>query len=180
VATDLALTVQNGDARRNVILEYFPNFAPAGRDVYTVNKYRGSEGQPLMNDHKIFRSSEMLLILAEAAAPNNPQRVSDLIDDLRDARFGNDVANIPVANSTAAYGLILDERRLEFAFEGHRYNDLRRLGALGNRSVDRAPQDCTPFGACDLPISDHRFTWPIPQNEFNANPGLRAQQNPGY
>ncbi|BAO54252.1 RagB/SusD family nutrient uptake outer membrane protein [Nonlabens marinus] len=181
VATDLALTVEPGDRRSAVIYEFFPNFSQAGRDVYTVNKYRGSEGQPLMNDHKIFRSSEMLLILAEAAAANNnTQRVTDLIDDLRDSRYGADVADKVVSNQTQAYGLILDERRLEFAFEGHRYNDLRRLGALGNRSIDRAAEDCASFGACDLPISDFRFTWPIPQAEFNGNPGLRAQQNPGY
>ena len=31
-----------------------------------------------------------------------------------------------------------------------------------------------------IPYDDHRFVWPIPQNELNANPTLQAQQNPGY
>lgn len=31
-----------------------------------------------------------------------------------------------------------------------------------------------------IPYDDHRFIWPIPQNELNANPLLATQQNPGY
>lgn len=181
VATNLALAVESNDGRRPVIYEFFPNFAPAQRDVYTVNKYRGSEGQPLMNDHKILRSSEMLLIAAEAAADaNNLNEAARLIDMLRDSRFENDEPTPAYTSQTQAFGAIIDERRLEFAFEGHRYNDLRRLGVRGNRGIDRADQDCVEFGACDLPVTDFKFTWPIPQAEFNANPGLRAQQNPGY
>jgi len=49
----------------------FEPWPAAGRNVYTVNKYRGSQGRPLMNDHKILRSSEMVLILAEARAQAN-------------------------------------------------------------------------------------------------------------
>ncbi|SCY22063.1 Starch-binding associating with outer membrane [Nonlabens sp. Hel1_33_55] len=181
VATDLALTVQVADVRSEVIYEFFPTFPLAGRDVYTVNKYRGSSGQPLMNDLKIFRSPEMLFILAEGAAQDGDfDTVEDLLDDLRDARFDLDIPREEYTSAQEAYGAILDERRLEFAFEGYRYKDLRRLGALGNRSIDRADQDCERFNACDLPITDFRFTWPIPQAEFNANPPLRDQQNPGY
>lgn len=31
-----------------------------------------------------------------------------------------------------------------------------------------------------IPYDDHRFIWPIPQSELNANPTLATQQNPGY
>jgi hypothetical protein len=134
-----------------------------------------------MNDQKILRSSEMLLILAEARAnAGDAPGVAGLIDDLRDSRFGADQATPAYANITEAWGAIVDERRLEFAFEGRRYVDLRRLGSLGNRGIDRANMDCAPFAACDLALSDFRFNWPIPLSEFNGNPGLRAQQNPGY
>lgn len=37
-----------------------------------------------------------------------------------------------------------------------------------------------PLGVSAIPYDDHRFIWPIPQNELNANPTLEAQQNPGY
>ncbi|MEL6977023.1 MAG: RagB/SusD family nutrient uptake outer membrane protein, partial [Bacteroidota bacterium] len=39
-------------------------------DVLLVSKYEGIEGQPLLNDLKIFRSSELVLFRAEAAAAN--------------------------------------------------------------------------------------------------------------
>lgn len=157
----------------------------AGRDAYIVNKYRGSEGVPLMNDLKIFRSSEMLMILAEAAADAGnlnagPTSVAGLLAQIRTARFGTAQATPVFADATAAWGAILDERRIEFAFEGHRYKDLKRLGVKGNRQVQRTANDCAASGACTLPTTDPRFTWPIPQVEFNGNPGLRAQQNPGY
>ena len=57
-------------------------------DVLYVGKYRGSEGQDLMNDLKIFRSSEMLLIIAEAeAAAGDLAAAAASIKTLRDARF---------------------------------------------------------------------------------------------
>jgi hypothetical protein len=182
MATDLWFAYKTGDLRRDNNGIRFPEVGAAGdRDVYIVNRYRGSEGQPLMNDHKIFRSSEMLMILAEGAADaNNRDQVADFLDQLIDARFGDDQDTPVYANITEAYGAILDQRRVEFAFEGFRYKDLRRLGTLGNRTAVRANMDCAPFGACDIAVTDFRFTWPIPLAEFRGNPGLREQQNSGY
>ncbi|MGF1585366.1 MAG: RagB/SusD family nutrient uptake outer membrane protein [Bacteroidales bacterium] len=37
-----------------------------------------------------------------------------------------------------------------------------------------------PRGVTAIPYDDHRFVWPIPQNEIDSNPTLQAQQNPGY
>lgn len=154
-------------------------------DVLVIQKYPGSEGQPLMNDLKIFRSSEMLLILAEARAAEgnfngSSNSTASLIKQLRDARFGSD-QDLPTYSSQAeAFAAILDERRVEFAFEGHRYKDLKRLGQRANQGVERDPLDCAFNGQCTLPATDFRFTLPIPLIEFNGNPGLRDQQNPGY
>jgi len=181
VATALYNAFDANDVRRGVNAEAYEPLPAAGRNVYTVNKYRGSQGRPLMNDHKILRSSEMVLILAEARAQaNDPAGAAGFVDQIRDARFGSDQTAPSYVSQSEAFGGILDERRLEFAFEGHRYKDLRRLGAKGNRTVDRDAGDCTPFGACTIAINDDRFTWPLPLAEFNGNPALRAQQNPGY
>lgn len=156
-----------------------PNFV--NDDILVVSKYPGSDGQPLMNDLKVFRSSEMLFIAAEAqAAAGNLSGAAALLKQLRDARLGQDTPALTFANETEAFGAILDERRIELVFEGHRYKDLKRLGVRGNRSVDRDPLDCAINGACSLPSTDHRFTLPIPQVETNANAVIREQQNPGY
>jgi hypothetical protein len=155
---------------------------PVNNDILVIRKYPGSEGRPLMNDLKVFRSSEMLLILAEArAAQGNFSGAAQLIKQLRDARFGSAQPLPSYSNQAEAFAGVLDERRVELCFEGFRYKDLKRLGVAANRGVDRNIIDCTiQSGACTLPASDFRFTLPIPIVEINANPGIREQQNPGY
>ncbi|MGA9239980.1 RagB/SusD family nutrient uptake outer membrane protein, partial [Robiginitalea sp.] len=160
--------------------DYESNNNPA-TDIIVIQKYPGSEGQPLMNDLKIFRASEMYLIRAEAAvAQGNLGVAANLIKDIRDARFGEATAAPSFGSPTEAYAAILDERRVELAFEGHRWFDLKRLGTRANQGVLKDPIDCAFNGACTLSADDFRFTLPLPIVEFNANPGLREQQNPGY
>lgn len=148
-------------------------------DVLIVWKYPGSDGQPLMNDVKVFRSAEMLLIRAEAAADaNNLSQAATLIRQLRDARFGAPQPTPSFANQAEAFGAILDERRLELLFEGHRWVDLKRLGDRGNRAIDRDDRECSFLAGCTLSSGDFRFTLPIPIAEITANSAV--EQNPGY
>jgi len=154
-----------------------PNYQNS--DILPVNKYSGSDGAPLMNDHKIFRVSEMVFIQAEAlAAANDLVGAATSIKTLRDARFGTDTPLPVYATQQEAFGDILDERRKELFVEGHRWLDLKRLGERANRTIQRDPADCSITNACSLPITDHRFTLPIPVRETNINPAL--EQNPGY
>ncbi|MBC2837703.1 RagB/SusD family nutrient uptake outer membrane protein [Robiginitalea sp. SC105] len=153
----------------------------AARDILVIQKYPGSEGQPLMNDLKVFRVSEMYLIRAEAYVANNQlDQAASLIKAIRDARFGTATVAPVFSSQQEAYDAILDERRVELAFEGHRYIDLKRLGQRAGQGVEKDPVDCAFNGACTLPADDYRFTLPLPIVEFNANPDLREQQNPGY
>ena len=159
-----------------------PN-ASFGTDQIIISKYTGSEGQPLMNDLKVFRSSEMLFIMAEAQVrlSNNLSAAANLLKELRDVRLGADTPLLSFTSAQEALAAILDEKRLEFAFEGHRYRDLKRIGTLANRGINRDETDCNrQSGACTLPASDFRFTLPIPISEINANPPIGDQQNPGY
>ncbi|MEO9871135.1 RagB/SusD family nutrient uptake outer membrane protein [Ekhidna sp.] len=167
----------DGDIRREV---YVDESAAPDYAVLPVGKYPGSGGQPLLNDLKIFRSADMLLIRAEAAASSSDfAAVATFIDELRDARFGTDVATPAVANQTAAFAAVLEQRRIEFAFEGHRYRDLKRLGVRAGVSVSRPDAECTNFGNCSIASDDFRFTLPIPLFELDANPAITTQ-NPGY
>ena len=60
--------------------------------------------------------------------------------------------------------IILRERHLELAFEGHRIHDLKRTGR--------------PVG--EFPFDSPKLIYPIPQREIDANPELQDQQNAGY
>jgi len=163
--------------------DYVNDPDPVNNDILVIQKYFGSEGQPLMNDLKVFRSSEMLLILAEARVENNNDfaGAAQLIKQLRDARFGS-AQPLPSYNSRAeALAGILQERKIELCFEGHRYEDLKRIGPAAGVGISRDPIACAiQSGACTLPSTDFRFTLPIPIVEINANPAIGDQQNPGY
>jgi len=166
----------------NTVVDYKNN------DVLIVDKYPGITGAPLVNDIKIFRISEMLLLKAEALANSGQingasQSVASILKSIRDLRSYAGARPLPIyTNATEAWADILLERRLELCFEGHRYMDLKRLGALANLTIDRDPLDCSTYTLteCSMPVTDNRFTFPIPLNELNGNDLIRNQQNPGY
>lgn len=150
-------------------------------DRLIIQKYVGSENQALMNDLKVFRSSEMLFILAEARADSGDLTgAASFIDQLRDARFGADQGAPVYASQEEAFAGILAERQIELVYEGHRYKDIKRLGVRAGVGVQRDAVDCSINGACTLTPDDHRFTLPIPRSEISGNPVIADQQNPGY
>lgn len=149
-------------------------------DNLLVGKYLGTAANPFMSDIKVIRSAEMYLILAEAyalkSAPDYTQSLAN-INALRAARRLNTTAlpNLNYSDVAGATDAILNERRIELAFEGHRFLDLRRF----NKGVDRLANDVTGNAfAQSLPAGDYRFVLPIPQPAIFANDNLT--QNPGY
>jgi hypothetical protein len=176
------------DATAQINPNYATDINYVSNDVLPINKYPGKgplapSAAQLRNDLKIFRNSEMVLILAECeVASGNLTAAATLVRSIRTARtYALPLPALPVyANAQAAWGDILLERRKELAYEGHRYLDIKRLAALaGNQGITR---DNTDDDILDQPLtlslSDYRFTLPIPQLEVAGN--VNIQQNPGY
>lgn len=178
ISNSLFNLLSNNDVRRVVLVEGSSTFVgvDSPNNMLLIGKYQGSTDGAQINDLKIFRSSEMVLIKAECEArAGNLTAAANSIKTLRDARYVVDAPAPVYANLDAALNDVLLERRLEFAFEGHRYLDLKRL----NRAINRNDADCGSFSApCSLNAGDYRFTLPIPNSEISANPTI--QQNPGY
>lgn len=171
VVVDPSAVVYDGD------YQSLPRPQYLAEDILPVGKYRETDGAPLNGDIKVFRFSEMVFIRAEYYANlNDFANVATEINKIRTARNAETFA-VP-STSDQAWAMILDERRRELAFEGHRYIDIKRLGVKANRGIDRDPADCNFNGFCTLPATDYRFTMPIPLDELTANPNI--QQNPGY
>lgn len=149
-----------------------------------IDKYPGKGNTPLKNDVKLFRITEMQLILAECAAQGSPADLTTaatIVRSVRQARVMSGTATLPVyASVQDALRDILTERRVEFAFEGHRFIDLKRLGTAANVGISRNSNDdrIITSSPVTLSLTDYRWTLPIPANEINGNPGI--QQNPGY
>lgn len=158
-------------------------------DNLTIDKYPGKLSGPtgfaLTNDLKVFRLSEMFFIKMEArAAAGDLATVATMLKDFRDQRTmaGGQAQPLPsYSSATLAWADILLERRKELCFEGHRYIDLRRLGALaGGVSINRYERDCSENAVpvCELQLDDHRYVLPIPIDEIIGNSAI--QQNPEY
>jgi len=103
---------------------------------HLLKKYRG-ENIALMgasnevvdyNNERIFRFADLILMYAETLVNSNPALATQLINQVRLRSFP---AATPIANGLSTVDLteaLRFERRLELAFEGHRYFDLVRWG----------------------------------------------------
>ena len=168
-----------GDVRIDEVL--LDATSDVANNILLIDKYPGSE-QPLRNDVKVIRSSEMAFIVAEAQARAGQFAASAAtVQMVTDARY-NGAGTSPAVSYgdlNSALNRILLERRKEFCFEGHRYLDIKRLGKEIGQGINRLTSDAASFSApATLGASDYRFTLPIPQAELNGN--RNAEQNPQY
>jgi hypothetical protein len=113
----------------------------------------------------VIRYAEMYLIRAEANI-HLEGNILTIKDDINQVRQRAGLGNTPASTYADLLTAIENERRLEFAFEGHRWFDLVRTG----RAVDVLP----------TVTSINQTLFPIPLSELltNTNPGMN--QNPGY
>jgi len=126
-------------------------------------KFIGKNGIVNLDNVPVLRKAELLLNRAEAYASsaNDPLALADL-NTLRTARGLSSVA----LSGAALLTDILNQRRIEFAFEGQRWFDLKRRG----QDVIKTPEN--------ILTTDFRMLANIPQREIDANKNL--QQNFGY
>lgn len=183
VSNELVSIIPAGDVRNTTTWTNLDaNFEADTQE--RVNKYPGSGGNRYLNDIKVFRSSEMVLINAEAKARTSDfSGAATMIQTLRSARTGT-TAPLPVyANINEAITDILFERRLELCFEGHRFIDIKRTRDITGLGIVRSQvlNDCggtSGTSNCDLAANDHRFTLPVPAAELDGNANMT--QTPGY
>lgn len=140
-----------------------------GVQVKRVNKYKGTAANVGLADEKILRSSEMLLIMAEAKAQTDLQEASRLLNTLRSERIEG-WENQTYTTKEAFTRELLLERRRELCFEGHRFFDMRRYAQPITKETIKKT----------LEVGNHRWLMPIPLAEMQGNPVIAQQQNPGY
>jgi len=151
----------------------------------TWSNYYSADNYPFMykirsahNSIIKLRYADILLLKAEALVMNNDlEGAASIIDRIR-LRAG--LSRLPSAvrtNQGALLDALLNERRLELAFEGQRWFDLVRL--------DKVEEVMNPVYANDegrlpqvYPFNNTSYRLPIPQDAIDQNPKLI--QNPGY
>lgn len=125
----------------------------------------------------IYRYSDALLLLAEAL---NEQGKSPLTP-LNTVRARAGLPSITTTDPVALRTIILHERRVELAFENHRWHDLVRSGtavAVMNAFGAKLKQQVTYLTPDSYNVTNTRLLFPLPQSEVEINTQLT--QNPGY
>lgn len=137
-----------------------------------INKWRNfQEGSD--QNYIIYRLADVLLLKAEA--------LNELGDLAGAAALVNQIrarVNLPAitASNQAEMRLAIEkERRLELAFEGHRWYDLKRTGRAIEVINNVKGENDIPLG---YQLNENRLLWPIPQAELDKN--TKLTQNPGY
>lgn len=162
-------------------LQYNTKLSPA-TPMYYVNKYSLQEGVINLSSPVYLRLAEMYLIRAEANAKLGKTALA--LEDVNALRqraglSGNKLYTAANLGSKTALDVVMEERWLELAFEGHRAYDLFRNNLPmernypGTHSLNNVPTTNT---AQKVLPTDPRVVFFIPQAEIDRNPKLT--QNP--
>jgi len=189
---ELIALYEPGDERKEASLQegYF-NQSDEWVAVPFINKYNHEHDVRGSSDDNwpVYRYSDVLLMLAET--------INELSGPTGEAyEYINEVrrrAGVPSLSGLDKVGLrnaIIKERRIELAFENHRWFDLKRthtnpelielLRAHGRSELASPTTDRggIPFSAGDYQIEEYQLLFPIPADQLRINPGVG--QNPGY
>lgn len=118
---------------------------------------------PATDPSYVIRIAELYLIRAEARAQQGGAKISGALSDLNAVRDRAGLANTTAATQEEVLLAIEAERRIEFAFESHRWFDLVRTGRA----------------AAVLNVTDpNRLVLPLPAEQLLIDKAL--VQNEGY
>ena len=185
----------NGEAKADAAGEYFEyHVAYGGKDLMArvapemvlrtgfsypmifVNKFSYQDGSPMLSSPVLSRWGEVILNRAEAYARSGQD--AKALDDVNAIRTRAGIPSEGLFSTAAMHGydnvidVVMDERRMELAFEGHRMFDVYR----NKQSMDRRYPGAQPWKIID-PMKEPHIVYPIPNNEWTVS-GI--EQNPGY
>ncbi len=137
------------------------------------------------DNYYFLRLADVILLKAEAQNETNATASAMTTLNTIRARVGLSPLSTTLTKADAKTA-ILNERRLELAFEAQRWDDLVRAGIASSTMLALNEKTYTCVGGLAGPAvkmdyskcTQNRWVYPIPQLEIDANPNLK--QNPGY
>lgn len=186
---ELASCYKTGDIRKNVSMaenyrdESKPN--PIIPAAY-IKKYLSqvTVRYDAENDWPIIRYADVVLMYAEVLNETSGPEAGLKYLNLVRTRAKLPAIESPVVTTRYAFRTLLeDERRMELAFENHRWFDLLRWGKAKEVVNKHIHQLEWAFysGYTSTPgdLQDYQLILPIPQSVIDNNPGV-ITQNPNY
>jgi starch-binding outer membrane protein, SusD/RagB family len=139
----------------------------------TVVNLGGNDQLDGFDDQPVIRFADVLLMASELQlAAGNTAKAQEYLDRVRDRAFEDSEHRVTVSKAA-----IMNERRLELAFEGHRYFDLLRQGLdVAKAAIDYNADDN------DFDVTFRTETggfFEIPNSQINLSNGT-LKQNAGY
>ncbi|MCG2613223.1 RagB/SusD family nutrient uptake outer membrane protein [Terrimonas sp. NA20] len=183
---DLLNEFEAGDIRTTFSVKF-----AASSNAYFITKFRDASSAATTlgyggNDWILIRYADVILNLAEVSMYLNDN--ASAISYLNMVRTRAQRPNYAIMMADPAYAAkyptlklaILHERRVELAFEHHRWHDLVRFFNAEQlveyfKAKKQADYDNSPLA--NMTTKDYYF--PIPFNEFKLDP-VKMYQNPGY
>jgi hypothetical protein len=131
------------------------------------------------DDFPVYRYSEALLLLAEAL--NEQGKPGMALVPLNQVRARAGLAAVTTTDQAQLRNIIFHERRVELAFENHRWTDLLRSGKaleIINAFGIKIRQQLSYLSSDAYVVDSHNLLFPIPQDNIDLN--TKLVQNPGY
>ncbi|MXV17032.1 RagB/SusD family nutrient uptake outer membrane protein [Hufsiella ginkgonis] len=167
VSTTLLAAYDAADIRKTQLIE--GPYCKGSTGYYFSNKFSGTAGTFGQDNVMVLRTSEVLLNRAEAYAKSNQLALA--VTDLNVIRSRAGLSTYVLGTPANLVTEILLQRRLELAFEGHRWFDLIR----NQSDIPKAPG---LSAVSSIAYTDTRIIGSIPTAAVDANKKL--VQNPGY
>ena len=156
-----------------------------GIEVFYIKKFSFQEGDPNLSSPIMLRLAEMYLNRAEAYAKNNDETkaLADVNEIRKHRGLENDTYSSVPAGSTIL-DVVLKERRLELAFEGHRNFDIYRNKQnlyrdywgyhikglqIGDIDLSKKPSDYQNYDNLEIEYTNPRIIYYIPSDEIISN-----------
>jgi len=188
ISADLIKEFETGDIRTAFSVKYAANIAV--KDYY-ISKFRDVSATASSlgyggNDFPIIRYADIILNIAEAYLNLGDNANAIVYLDMVRARAGQPLYSTMIYDPAYAIKYptlklaILHERRIELAFEHHRWHDLIRFfnpAELVTYFKAKSQADYNNSPLTNISTKDYYF--PIPLNETKLDPS-KMTQNPGY
>jgi starch-binding outer membrane protein, SusD/RagB family len=139
-------------------------------------RWKSANGWASTNRQYILRFADAILLKAEAL--NELGQLDAAKTELNKIRSRVNLDGTTATNKAEMRLAIEKERRLEFAQEAQRWDDLKRFGRAVEAMNNLEEIDLRTNTSKDYNMDEHKLLLPIPQNELDRNPMLK--QNPGY
>ena len=168
ITDDFKLNLNPDDTLRSPVLMNPLNENEVGKFLT-----QSADNRRCGNDWIVLRHADVLLMYAEAIMGTADMTAdADAINAYNQVRARAGQTELVVGTDELTKQALSDERRVELAFENHRFYDLVRFGMANSVISAFATSTGQSFEPTDLLL-------PIPQTEINVSAG-KLSQNPGY